>query len=66
MDEYEILLETDNEKERSKAAKILVNKCFERAFGKEFLDDIKNEENGEVKKHKYNFNKDDQRQQPLF
>merc|ERR1712110_298987 len=41
INEYEVLLSTDDPKERDKAAKILVQKCFERAFGKEFLEDIK-------------------------
>ena len=59
INEYEVLLSTDDPKERDKAAKILVQKCFERAFGKEFLEDIKNEEMGEVKAHKYNFDKNE-------
>ena len=40
---------------------MLVNACFEKAFGKEFLKNIKEEEEREVKAHKYNFKLDDQK-----
>lgn len=54
----EVLLTTNVDKERNRAAKMLVDRCFERAFGKEFLDNNENEE-VEEKDYVYHFSHDD-------